>query len=99
MIPFDCTHLERLGDNQPTIFADTSCVLNELDLQSLINYCIALKEEFQRRISLLGFCNFLFFRGYISSSSLQFCKHFIHVKAIGLRWHAGCIVATPMVRK
>jgi hypothetical protein len=31
-------HLERLGDNQPTIFADTSHVLNELDLQSLINY-------------------------------------------------------------
>ncbi len=43
MISFDCTHLEWLGDNQPTIFADTSPVLNELDIQSLIKYCIVLK--------------------------------------------------------
>jgi hypothetical protein len=59
MIPFNCTHLEWLGDNHPTIFSDTSCVLNELDLdlQSLINYCIVLKEVFQGRVSPLGFCN------------------------------------------
>jgi hypothetical protein len=44
VIPFICTHLEWLGDNQPTIFADKSRVLNEFDLQSLINYCIALNS-------------------------------------------------------
>ncbi len=27
------------------------------------------------------------------------CKHFIHVKAVGLRWCAGFIVATPMMHK
>ena len=47
-------HLEWLGDEQLTIFADTSHVLNEFDLQSLINYCIALKEVFQGYISPLG---------------------------------------------
>ncbi len=26
-------------------------------------------------------------------------EHFIHVKAVGLRWHASFIVAMPMVRK
>jgi hypothetical protein len=56
-------YLEWLGDNQPAIFAHTSCVLNELDLQSLINYCIALKEVLQGRISPLGFCNFLLLEG------------------------------------
>jgi hypothetical protein len=59
VIPFDCMHLEWLGYNQPTIIADTSSVLNELDLQSLINYCIALKEVLQGCISPLSFCNFL----------------------------------------
>ncbi len=44
MIPLNCMHLKWLGDDQPTIFADTSCVLNEFDLQSLINCCIALLE-------------------------------------------------------
>ncbi len=57
VIPFNCTHFEWLGDNQPTIFADTSRVLNELDLQSLVNYRIALKEVSQGCISPLGFCN------------------------------------------
>jgi hypothetical protein len=57
-IPSDGTQVERLGDNQQTIFADTSHVLNEFDLQSLINYCIALKEVFQGQVSPLGFCNF-----------------------------------------
>ncbi len=52
MIPFNCTHLEWLGDNQLTIFADTSRVLNEFDLQSLINYCIALKEVLQECIKV-----------------------------------------------
>jgi hypothetical protein len=50
--------LEWLGDNQLTIFADTSCILNEFDLQSLINYCIALKEVLQGCIGPLGCCNF-----------------------------------------
>jgi hypothetical protein len=27
------------------------------------------------------------------------CKHFIRVKAVGLHWCDGLIVATPMVRK
>jgi hypothetical protein len=36
-----------LRDNQPTIFADTSCVLNALDFQSFIKCCIVLKEVFQ----------------------------------------------------
>ncbi len=47
-------HLEWLGDDQPTIFADTSRVFNEFDLQSLINYCIALKEVPQGCIGPLG---------------------------------------------
>jgi hypothetical protein len=53
MIPFNCTDLEWLGDDQPTIFANTSCVFNEFDLQPLINYCIALKEVLQGCISPL----------------------------------------------
>ena len=48
-------HLEWLGDNQLTIFVDTSHSLNELDLQSLINYCIALKKVLQGLVGLLQF--------------------------------------------
>ena len=47
MISFNCMHMEWLRDDQPTIFAGTSSVLNEFDLQSLINYGIALKKVFQ----------------------------------------------------
>ncbi len=36
----------------------TQVVFNELDLQSLINYCIALKGVLQGGVSFLGFCNF-----------------------------------------
>jgi hypothetical protein len=77
-------HLERLGDNQPAIVADTSCVLNELDLQFLINYCIALKEVLQGHVSPLGFCNLLgYWRVYFILVT-AICKHFIHEKAVGL---------------
>jgi hypothetical protein len=83
MIPFDCTHLEWLGDNQPTIFAYTYSVFNEFDIQSLINYCIALKEVLQMGlvgriidsnsliglISLVGF-GIISFVGLISLISL-----------------------------
>ncbi len=58
MILFNCAHLEWLGDNQPTIFAYTCRVFNEFDLQSLINYCIALEEVLQGCICLLGCGNF-----------------------------------------
>ena len=99
-VPFNCMHLEWLGDNQPTIFADTSCVLTEFDLQSLINYCIALKEVFQGCIDPLGCCNFRCCKRVYFVLITAICKqYFIHVKAVGLHWCAGLIVATPMVRK
>ncbi len=73
MIPLNSTHLEWLGDKQPTIFADTSSVFIEFDLQSLINYCIALKEVIQGFIGWAAAISAVV-RGYISSSSLQFAN-------------------------
>ncbi len=72
MIPLNCTHLDWLEDYQPTIFADTGRVLNEFDLQSLINYCIVLKEVFQGYIGRWAAAISSVVRGYISSSLLQF---------------------------
>ncbi len=48
-----------LGITSQPSFADTSCVLNELDLQSFIKYCIALKKVFQGCVGLLSLGNFL----------------------------------------
>jgi hypothetical protein len=80
--PYDCTHLEWLGDDVPTIFADTSKGFNKFDLQSLINYCIALKEVFQGRVSLLRFCNFLCCQMVYFVLFAVISKHFIHMKAV-----------------
>ncbi len=44
VIPQYCSPLEWLGYNQPTFFADTQCVLNELDFRTFVKNCIALKE-------------------------------------------------------
>jgi hypothetical protein len=63
--------LEWLGDNQPNIFAYTCSVFNEFDLQSLINYCIALKEVLQDASALWAAAISTVVRGCISSSSLQ----------------------------
>jgi hypothetical protein len=51
-------HLEWLGDNQLTVFADTCSVLNELDLQSLFNYCIVPKEVLQGTCQPIGLLQF-----------------------------------------
>jgi hypothetical protein len=99
VIPFDRTYLEWLGDNQLTIFVDTRSVLNEFDLQSLINYCIALKEVFQGCISPLSFCDFRCCQRVLFVLFAAISKHFIHMKAVSFRWRAALIVALPMVRK
>jgi hypothetical protein len=99
VVPFDRMHLKWLGDNQQAIFADAISVLNEFDLQSLINYCIALKEVFQRRVSLLSFCNFLCCQGVCFVLFAAISKHFIHMKAVSFSWCAALIVALLMVRK
>jgi hypothetical protein len=44
VVPQHCPPLEWLGYNQPTFFADTQSVLNELDFQTFVKDCIALKE-------------------------------------------------------
>jgi len=50
--------VEWLGYDQPSFFADTFCVLSELDFQSFINDCVALEAMFEFCIRFLGFSNF-----------------------------------------
>jgi hypothetical protein len=89
MIPLNCAHLEWLGDYQPTIFAYICSVFNEFDLQSLINYCIALEEVFQGCVNPLGCGNFHCCERVYFILITAIGKHFIHVKAACLRWCAG----------
>jgi hypothetical protein len=58
VVPHHRTPLEWLGYDQPSFFADTFCVLNELDFQSFINDCVALEAMFEFCIRFLGFSNF-----------------------------------------
>ncbi len=99
MIPLNCVHLEWLGDIQPTIFADTSCVLNEFDLQSLINYCSALKGCFRDTSACWGAAGFavgegIFHPHHCNLQTLYSCKSngFALVRCL----HG---IASPMVRK
>ena len=43
VVPYRRTPLEWLGYYQPSFFADTFRVLNELDFQSFVNDCVALE--------------------------------------------------------
>ena len=58
VVPHHRTPLEWLGYDQPSFFADTFCVLNELDFQSFINDRVALEAIFKFRIRLLGLSDF-----------------------------------------
>jgi hypothetical protein len=58
VVPHHRTPLEWLGYDQPSFFADTFRVLNELDFQSFINDCVALEAMFKFCIHLLGFSDF-----------------------------------------
>ena len=58
VVPHHRTPLEWLGYDQPSFFADTFCVLNELDFQSFINDCVALEAMLKLRIRFLGFSDF-----------------------------------------